>query len=167
MGHHTLLLTRQGMPIYVCVYMYYIRCIYTYIYILAFTYTYIYIYLYTRQGRVFTCGSNDSGQLGLGSIIGMPGTEGNALWRPVFVKALRQFKVTAIAAGIKHSTYLTSDDQLFATGSKGPTVFYCIVYCVLFFCVVLCFVVVCCVLLCCVVLCCVVLCCVVLCCIVL
>jgi len=88
-----------------------------------FVYKYIYIYVYTRQGRVFTCGSNDSGQLGLGSIIGMPGTEGNALWRPVLVKALRQFKVTAVAAGRKHSMYLTSDDQLFGTGSKGPTVF--------------------------------------------
>ena len=77
--------------------------------------------LLTQQGRVFACGSNESGQLGLGDLAGMEDAEGNCLLLPHLVLSLRQTKITRIAAGARHSMYLTNGGELFASGAKGPT----------------------------------------------
>jgi len=77
--------------------------------------------LLTQQGRVFACGSNDSGQLGVGDVSGMDDAEGNCLLLPHLTLSLRQTKITCIAAGMRHSMYLASGGEVFASGAKGPT----------------------------------------------
>lgn len=77
--------------------------------------------LLTQQGRVFACGSNDAGQLGVGDVSGMDGSEGNCLLLPHLTLSLRQTKITCITAGSRHSMYLASGGDVFASGAKGPT----------------------------------------------
>lgn len=63
----------------------------------------------SKSGTVFTCGSNTSGQLGLGDT-------DTREW-PSNVKALQQQKVTYAACGEKHSIVVTLEGGVFSFGS--------------------------------------------------
>jgi len=78
--------------------------------------------LLTTLGRVFCCGSNDSGQLGIGATSEMPVqfTQGSCLLRPCLIKALREKKVVSFDAGTRHSIFLTDGGCVYACGAKGP-----------------------------------------------
>eukprot|EP01116_Phalansterium_solitarium_P019257 TRINITY_DN5320_c0_g3_i1.p1 TRINITY_DN5320_c0_g3~~TRINITY_DN5320_c0_g3_i1.p1 ORF type:complete len:463 (-),score=215.22 TRINITY_DN5320_c0_g3_i1:406-1794(-) len=63
----------------------------------------------TSDGKVYTFGCNDSGQLGLG--------DSSNRRQPTLVEALAAEKVTAIAAGFRHSLVLTATGRVYAFGS--------------------------------------------------
>ena len=63
----------------------------------------------TADGRVFSCGVGDDGQLGLGDQQGS--------YIPRLCRSLQGTKVTQIAAGARHSCAVTDDGSLFTWGS--------------------------------------------------
>ncbi|UJR08173.1 hypothetical protein I4U23_012446 [Adineta vaga] len=65
----------------------------------------------SKSGTVFTCGLNESGQLGLGDT-------DSRVW-PTNVKALQQQKVTYASCGEKHSVVVTLEGGVFSFGSSG------------------------------------------------
>ncbi|CAF1021817.1 unnamed protein product [Adineta steineri] len=65
----------------------------------------------SKSGTVFTCGLNESGQLGLGD------TDAR-VW-PSNVKSLQQQKVTYAACGEKHSVVVTLEGGVFSFGCSG------------------------------------------------
>ena len=69
--------------------------------------------LLAASGRVFACGDNCNGQLGLGDL--------KARFLPEAVTGLDSFTIIQIAAGWRHSLFLTSRGQVLACGERRRT----------------------------------------------
>ncbi len=67
-----------------------------------------------ESGDVWSFGSNESGQLG----IGQPSSSDHTHWEPRLVKELRGAKVVAVAAGNSHSMALTADGEVLSWGQS-------------------------------------------------
>ncbi|KAK7080527.1 hypothetical protein SK128_026792 [Halocaridina rubra] len=65
----------------------------------------------TESGRIFMIGSNDMGQLGLGSV--------KPVSKPSCVKALKPEKATHVACGRAHSIVSCDSGSVFAWGHNG------------------------------------------------
>ena len=65
----------------------------------------------TSSGRLFTFGSNEYGQLGLGHY--------NNVLRPSCVKCIKPDRVSAVACGKAHTIIATESGRLFAFGSNN------------------------------------------------
>jgi len=68
----------------------------------------------TEDGRLFTWGSNRSGQLGLGRA-----QAGACVGVPALVQALGGVKVAAVALGAEHTLALSEAGEVFAWGASG------------------------------------------------
>jgi alpha-tubulin suppressor-like RCC1 family protein len=64
----------------------------------------------TNDGKVYSCGQNSSGQLGLGN------TE-NQTW-PLLISTLNSFTISAIACGGGHTMFLTNDGKVYSCGNN-------------------------------------------------
>lgn len=62
-----------------------------------------------RNGNIWSWGSNDQGQLGLGANVGR-------IWEPRLVTAIRDTVISEIAAGASHSLAVSKNGELFTWG---------------------------------------------------
>ncbi|XP_035686508.1 X-linked retinitis pigmentosa GTPase regulator-like isoform X2 [Branchiostoma floridae] len=69
--------------------------------------------LVTENGRLYTFGSNDWGQLGLGHT--------KTASKPSCVKSLKHEKAKLVACGRSHTLIVTEDGKLYAFGNNGET----------------------------------------------
>ena len=70
----------------------------------------------TKDGKVYTWGRNEQGQLGLGGGISMDVYSMEAV--PLIVEGLQEKKIKAIAAGHSHSAAVTEGGELYMWGMK-------------------------------------------------
>ncbi|CAM9718471.1 unnamed protein product, partial [Hapterophycus canaliculatus] len=66
----------------------------------------------TEEGRLHTCGRNDSGQLGHGEV-------GRGYATPRAVGHLAGYRVAKVACSYSHTAIVTDDDQAWTFGSNG------------------------------------------------
>jgi len=65
----------------------------------------------TNEGKVYSCGRNGSGQLGLGNTTNQP--------TPEPISTLNSFTITAIACGEFHTVFLTNEGKVYSCGNNG------------------------------------------------
>jgi alpha-tubulin suppressor-like RCC1 family protein len=65
----------------------------------------------TNDGKVYSCGFNEGGQLGLGNTTQQT--------TPQPISTLNSFTITAIACGRDHTVFLTNDGKVYSCGSNG------------------------------------------------
>jgi len=66
----------------------------------------------TNYGKVYSCGNNVSGQLGIGSTTPSQPT-------PQPISTLNPFTISAIACGFSHTVFLTNDGKVYSCGNNG------------------------------------------------
>jgi len=67
----------------------------------------------TNDGKVYSCGSNSSGQLG------RTVDEANPQGTPSIISALNLYTISAIACGSSHTLFLTNDGKVYSCGSHS------------------------------------------------
>ena len=65
----------------------------------------------TNDGKVYSCGTNGNGQLGLGNTTGQT--------TPQPISTLNSFTISAIACGHSHTVFLTNDGKVYSCGNNG------------------------------------------------